>query len=114
MSKKPTWIEIIEKEIIKLRKDINYLAGVIQKMLEYEKLTEKLLEAHKDSEATLMALQGMRGSFDINKDVEKVRKYARKKSKSLKEAFQEMSEKNILPEGLRNFVKARKIIREML
>jgi regulator of replication initiation timing len=124
---KPTWIKMFEKEISDLRSDINQLAKLLQKMLERENAIRKevgnlieryydvvrLLEAHKDSEATLMALQIMKG-LDIDKELEEVTKYAREKGKSAREAFEEMATKGILPKGLRNFAETKKKIREML
>ena len=126
--RKPTWIEMFEKEISDLRRDINNLSEFLQKMREYEDAIGKevgnlierlhdvvrLLEAHKDSEATLMALQAMSGSLNIDKELEEIRKYARERGKSVREAFEEMRTKGILPKGLRKFTEARKIIREML
>lgn len=126
--RKPTYVEIFEKEISDLRADVNRLTESVQKMREYEdavgnnvgKLIErlqdvvKMLEVHKDNEATLMALQAMSGSLNIDKELEEVRKYARSRGKSIREAFDEMETKGILPENLRNFAQARKIIKEML
>ena len=119
--RKPKWIEKLEKEIGDLRSDVNGLADFVRKMNKYEKgIGERLLDVvnllqnHKDNEAILMALQAMRGSLNIDKELEEVREYARERRQSVKEAYEEMTTKGILPQGLREFVKAKKIIREML
>lgn len=119
--RKPKWIEKLEKEMGDLRSDVNNLADFVQKMNEYEKgLGErlldmvKLLQNHKDNEATLMAFQVMTGPLNVDKELEEVRKYAREKGQSIREAFEEMKAKSILPQGLGKVAEARRIIREML
>ena len=119
--RKPKWIEMLEKEIADLRSDIENLTQSFQRMYEHETaVTEKLrnvaiiLETHKDNEAFLMAFQAMGGSSSIDTELEEVRKYARERGKSVREAFEEMTLKGILPKSLRNFAEARKTIREML
>jgi hypothetical protein len=117
--KKPKYIEKLEKEIIDLRSDVNNLANFVER-LNIANLRErlldilKLLETHKDNEAFVLAFLDMKGSLDIEKEAEEVRKYATEKGKSLKEAYDEMAGKNILPKGLRDLTQARKMIREML
>lgn len=126
--RKPTYIEMFEKEIGDLKSSINNIIELLEKLFEHDKIlgeevgilmdglrdVVKMLKVHKDNEATLMAFQIISASLNIDKEFKEVRKYARERGKSVKEAFEEMATKDILPEGLRYFAKTKKLIKEML
>jgi hypothetical protein len=119
--RKSKWIEMLEREIADLRSDIENLTKSFQGIHQRETIiTEKLnnvvkaFETHKDNEAFLIAFQAMGTSFSLDTELEEVREYARKRGKSLREAFDEMTLKNVLPRNLRSFSQTRKTIREML
>ena len=119
---------MFEKEIGDLKSSINNIIELLEKLFEHDKIlgeevgilmdglrdVVKMLKVHKDNEATLMAFQIISASLNIDKEFKEVRKYARERGKSVKEAFEEMATKDILPEGLRYFAKTKKLIKEML